>query len=462
VGLILSAMQRPGDARNAFGRAIQARPEYAEAHYNLGFSLSALGDYDGALRATKRAMELEPYYVPQKFELVIDLEHEDPDLAIAPDLGGAHAVEGAVASFDFDAARLDDLFSELAPQDVGGEAAPEPAGAAATPYAAAGELLARGLADDALREITHALHQGADRATGYTLLGDVFAAQGVHGEALERFRQARSVNGTVPRAIAGEARALLALGRAAEAREVAESLLRVDPANVDWLLLVARARGQAGDAHAARDLLDGVRARFPARADVLKEFGDAARLCGDAEGAMQAYRAALELDGHFAVVRHDLALLLVAQGDFAGAEQELLAALESVPTYAGATLALASVRRRAGLPREAIGPLAELLQRDPWNLDALLLLGDVLLDVGRFDDASRAAERIIRFEPRHVDGLCLQAEVCSRQRRYADAIATWRRVLAIAPEGSQARRAERGIRTASDLLRVLRPSEEAA
>jgi cytochrome c-type biogenesis protein CcmH/NrfG len=61
-----------------------------------------------------------------------------------------------------------------------------------------------------------------------------------------------------------------------------------------------------------------------------------------------------------------------------------------------------------------------------------------------------------------VDGLCLQAEVCSRQRRYADAIATWRRVLAIAPEGSQARRAERGIRTASDLLRVLRPSEEAA
>lgn len=177
---------------------------------------------------------------------------------------------------------------------------------------------------------------------------------------------------------------------------------------------------------------------------------------------MQAYRAALELDGHFAVVRHNLALLLVARGDFAGAEQELLAALESVPTYAGATLALASVRRRAGRPREAIGPLAELLQRDPWNLDALLLLGDVLLDVGRYDDASRAAERIIRFEPRHVDGLCLQAEVCSRQRRYADAIATWRRVLAVAPEGSQARRAERGIRTASDLLRVLRPSEEAA
>src|SRR2546425_8819492 len=37
-------------------------PEHAGAHYNLSFTLSNLGDFDGALRATKRALELDPYY----------------------------------------------------------------------------------------------------------------------------------------------------------------------------------------------------------------------------------------------------------------------------------------------------------------------------------------------------------------------------------------------------------------
>ena len=58
---------------------IQARPDFAEAHYNLSFTLSNLGDFEGALRETKRALELDPYYVAQKFELAIDVEYEDPD-----------------------------------------------------------------------------------------------------------------------------------------------------------------------------------------------------------------------------------------------------------------------------------------------------------------------------------------------------------------------------------------------
>ena len=88
VGLVLAELKKFEDARNAFARAIQARPDFAEAHYNLGFTLSNLGDFEGALRETKRALELDPYYTPQKFELAIDVEYEDPDLSIAPELGG--------------------------------------------------------------------------------------------------------------------------------------------------------------------------------------------------------------------------------------------------------------------------------------------------------------------------------------------------------------------------------------
>ena len=88
VGVVLAELRQFTDARTAFARAIQANPDYAEAHYNLSFTLSNMGDFDGALRETKRALELDPYYVAQRFSLAIDLEYEDADLSVVPDLGG--------------------------------------------------------------------------------------------------------------------------------------------------------------------------------------------------------------------------------------------------------------------------------------------------------------------------------------------------------------------------------------
>ena len=105
VGLVLVELKKLEDARNAYGRAIQAKPNYAEAHYNLSFVLSNLGDYEGALKATKRALEIDPYYVPQKFELAIDLEFEDPEFTIVPDLGGDKRTDGSVEEFALDTRR---------------------------------------------------------------------------------------------------------------------------------------------------------------------------------------------------------------------------------------------------------------------------------------------------------------------------------------------------------------------
>ncbi len=66
VGLVLMELKRFEDARNAFGRAVDADSEFAAAHYNLSFVLSQLGDYDGALRETRRALELEPLVCPSE------------------------------------------------------------------------------------------------------------------------------------------------------------------------------------------------------------------------------------------------------------------------------------------------------------------------------------------------------------------------------------------------------------
>ena len=91
----------------------------------------------------------------------------------------------------------------------------------------------------------------------------------------------------------GEARALLALGRSAEARVLAEELVASDSADVDLMLLVAQARTATGDPGAALELLGQARTRAPERADVRKLLGDV------------ALGVDLELRAHFVGAHHD-------------------------------------------------------------------------------------------------------------------------------------------------------------
>jgi tetratricopeptide (TPR) repeat protein len=455
VGLVLSELRRFEDARNAFARAVQAKPASAEAHYNLSFTLSNLGDFEGALRETKRALELDPYYVAQKFELAIDLEYEDPDLSIKPDLGAVQRLDDAVEDFAFDSAVLDSLFTSLAP------AAPRPdaslqavAAENGDPYGMATDYLGMGLVDRAAAEVSRALSRGAPQAEGFALLGDIYARQGLHGEAIERYRQARREGPDALRPQLGEAWSLLAMDRAREARPIAEALAASNPLVVDTVMLVAAARAGTGDPAAALAALDEARKLAPQRPDVHQRIGDIARSLGDNEGAIAAYRQALELDSEFAVVRFQLARLLRARGQLREAEQELEAALDAVPTYAEATLELASLRRASGHPENALEQLIALLERDPYHLDALLALGETLMALGKRRDASHALRRILRFDPSHVGALYYEGVLLNEQKRFRDAILRWRRVIELEPAGEFARRARRDARTAADLQAI--------
>ena len=451
IGLVLADLKKHEDARNAFARAIQSRPGYAEAHYNLSFTLSNLGDFEGALRETKLALELEPYYVPQKFELAIDLEYEDADLTIQPDLGGERRTDEAVDEFDFDPELLDVLFTELTPTP-----APAPATAAdAAPYAMATDYLSKGLFDRASGEVSRAMARGAPRGEGYLLLGDIFAQQGLHGEALERYREARRTDDTLRAAKVGEAWSLVRLGRASEARPLAEELLADTPGEIAVLMLVATARAEAGDPASALEALEVARRVAPMRADVQQKIGEIARSLGDLEGAIAAYRHALQLDPDFAVVRFQLARLLVGKGQRREAEAELEAALDAVPTYAEATLDLAGLMRDDGRATAALPLLVELLQRDPYHFDALIALGETLLALGRKRDATVAFTRVLRFDPDHAGALFHAGSLLAEQNRYREAIDRWQRVVELAPASSYAKRARREMRTASDLDRIL-------
>jgi tetratricopeptide (TPR) repeat protein len=311
--------------------------------------------------------------------------------------------------------------------------------------------------DRAAAEARRAMARGADRAEGQALLGTVFAKQGLHGEALERYREARREAGdkVAPKAaLLGEAWSLVRLGRGAEARPLADTLLGREPEDIDTLMLAATARSDAGDPAAALAALETARRVAPVRADVQQKIGDIARSLGDFEGAISAYRHALQLDQDFAVVRFQLARLLAAKGSLKEAEQELVAALDAVPTYAEATLELAALRRQAGRAGDALPLLIDLLQRDPYHFDALIALGETLLSMGRKRDAITAFTRVLRFDPMHVGALYHEGALLVEQKRYREAITRWERVIAHAPASEYAKRAKREMRTAADLARI--------
>jgi tetratricopeptide (TPR) repeat protein len=455
IGLVLSELRMFADARNALARAIQTRPDYAEAHYNMSFTLSNLGDFEGALRETKRALELDPFYVAQKFELAMDVEFEDPDISIQPDLGAAQSTDSAIEDFSFDSASLDTLFAALVPTRISGRTIVAVQSTDPAPFATATDFLSKGLYDRAAAEISRAIADGNAVPEGLALLGEVFAKQGLYGEALDRYREALRLEPGLRRGVIGEAWCLVRLGRANEARPLAQELLLAHQDDVEVLMLTADACAESGDPAAALAVLDVARRAAPMRADIQQKIGDIARSLGDNEGAMSAYRHALELDQDFAAVRFQLARLLQAKGQMREAEFELLSALDAVPTYTDATLELAALRRDRGRPADALPLLIELVERDPYHFDGLLALGETLLAMGQRRDAVHAFARVLRFDPDHVGALFHEGLLFAEQRRYHDAVARWEKVIELGGSTAYGRRARREIRTATDLQRIL-------
>ena len=84
IGLLLVRIERFVDARNAFLRAVETEPGSAQAHYNLSFALSSLGEYSDALRAVSQAQAISPYYSSSEYRLVLALSLGGMELSLEP------------------------------------------------------------------------------------------------------------------------------------------------------------------------------------------------------------------------------------------------------------------------------------------------------------------------------------------------------------------------------------------
>jgi tetratricopeptide (TPR) repeat protein len=449
-------LRRFEDARNAFGRAVDADPNMAGARYNLSFVLSQLGDFDGALRETRRALELEPLYVPQKFSLTIDLQYEDPTIAIAPEFAAEVGGDQLAGEFAFEPPALDQLFAELAP------AAPAAngngTGAVGDALDLARDYIAKGLLDLASAELSRAAARGAPQGSTAVLLGDIFAKRGLYGEALERYRAARSATPDDPDATLGEIRALLALGWAGDAAPLADELAHRVRGDVEVLVARARVRLAVNDALGALDCIREAQSLEPGRPDLFHLQAQVSARLGDRSAALAAFNAALQLDPSLVRVWFELGGIEDERGNAAAAKAAYERALDLLPTYSAAAVALADLLRRTEGPRAAAGVLIRLLEADPYELEALTALGRALLEDGRTAQALEAFERVLRFDPEHAGALYYEGAALARQRQFDQAVQAWERVVQLDPAGPYASQARTRARSARDLQHIFAAS----
>lgn len=450
VGLVLMELKRYAEARTAFQRAVESDEGLASAHYNLSFTLSQLGDFDGALHETRRALELEPFYVPQKYTLALDLQYEDPTIAIAPpllaDVGGEHLA----GEFALDPGSLDRIFDDLT-----ASGAPAQVGGTDDTLALARDYAAKGLLELATAELARARARGAEPGAVAELQGELHARRGLHGEALEQFRLARAARPRDPHAALGEIRTLVALGRGTEAVPLAEALAAEHARDADVQTALARARLAADDAPRALDAVQAALAVAPAQPELYQLQAVICARLGDLSAALEACQLALQVDAGLVQVWFELGQLEERRENWTAARSAYARALELLPTFTPATLAIADLVRRTDSPRAAVHLLVDLLSAEPYDFDALQLLGRALLDDGRTGPALEAFDRVLRFQPEHPEALFYRGVALARERQFQDAVNAWDKVVHLAPGAELATAARSRARSARDLQHIL-------
>ncbi|MCA0375938.1 MAG: tetratricopeptide repeat protein [Gemmatimonadetes bacterium] len=422
MGTVLAQRERWAEARDAFVAAIEHRPAHAEARYALGQVLAQLGDDDGAVRETEQALGLAALRVEGRLRVGIALQEECPDAVGTLDL--LRVVGGTpLAGVTVSAATLDTLLpeSDAALPSHADATAPEP--------------------------------DAATRARALVETATAFAQRGLHGEAVDRFRDARLLlesAGTVDvahrglwrRAALGEARAHCLMGRAHAAQAVARQLCIDEPRDAEAGVLLAAALHAAEEQPATvqRTLRDAI-ARGVQSAALWHFAGDLAHAMGDDTLALDCWRQAVAADPARPSPRVAIARLLRRQGRLDVAHAELAAALEVAPMWRDALLECARLQQQAGDLIAARRALAGYAAGAPTDLEALALLADVLAAEQRDEDARVVVDRVLRHDPAHAAARFFDGVLLARRGHRRLAVQRWGQLLAVPRDEAWAARA---------------------
>jgi len=263
-GLILgSARRRLGDptaARAVLEPLARAYPRAANTQYELGMTLAALGEAPAAIDALRRATGVNRE-LAEAWRALGDL------LFAAGDVAGAESA-----------------FAEHTRASVTNPALKPAAEAVFAGRLAEAEQLLR----------AHVTRHAAD-ATAIRMLGEVFIAQGRHGDAELLFVRCLELDPGLDGARFGYANALFQQHKAPQALPHVERLLALDPDEPAYRNLMAACLGLVGEFDRVIGLYEGLLGVYDRQPRIWLNYGHALRTVGRREDAVAAYKRCIAL-----------------------------------------------------------------------------------------------------------------------------------------------------------------------
>jgi cellulose synthase operon protein C len=235
-------------------------------------------------------------------------------------------------------------------------------------YLRAGIAMDERRLDDAVVDLRGILRDAPDAAGAQLLLARTYELQGARDLAMQHYADAAKTGRFAPAFGMPYAEQLVRAGRGRQAEGVLREVLRVAPAHVPALRMLAGIQLRAGDLAAAQ-----------AVADELAKIEGAQPTAIGLQGAVQ-----------------------LARGDFSGGIASARRAYELAPGEAQAIVSVVRSYLAAGKPREALSFLQAVVAASPANQPARVVLGQLLARTGNVPAAVEALEAAIRIDPKQA------------------------------------------------------------
>ena len=310
LGLLDQDARDDATAAGHFRRALELRPNFADAHVNLANILQKSGRLGEAISHYEKALSIQVtpkahYNLGNALllggQVPVAIQHYERALLLSPDYAEAHNNLGNA-------------------------------------------LLRLGRVPEAVRHLEHALQLNPDLAEAQSDLGNALARAGRIDEAIVRYETAIRLQPNLSIASFNLGNVLLQAGRAQDAIHHFENALRVEPNSPEIQVSL-------GNAHLACE-------NYP---EAIKHYGNAAKIdgtnalipfllgnacfkTGDTAQAIIHYQTAVRLRPDYADAHYNLGAALLTLRDFDGAARSFEAALAANPAHRDARETLDRIR----------------------------------------------------------------------------------------------------------------------
>ena len=400
LGLIASQVGNHQNGVECIQRALTLRPDWPEAHFNLGNTWKGQGKLDLAIACYQRALQLKPDFADAYNNLGLAWrEHEDLEKAAAcyqqalklkPDFAEAH----------------NNLGNVLAVQDK---------------------------TDDAAACYQRALQLKPGYADGHNNLGNVLRRQGKLDRAVACYQRALQLKTDFAEAHNNLGNVFMDQCKPDEAAACYQRALQLKPDYVEAHNNLGNVFNGRGELDKATECYRRALQLNPDYAPAQYSLGLVYQARGDLNEAVACYRQALKRDPAYAEAHNNLGNALKDQGNLDEAVACCLRALELKPDLAEAHNNLGAAVREQGRPDDAIACYRRALELNPDLAEAHINLGDAFREQGKPDAAVACFRRALELKPDSAVAHNSLGDAFTEQRRLDAAVACYRRALELKP-----------------------------